>query len=118
MDRLEVKRAQAAQVTSEYGCEFRRILPWRNPGPSPEGMALGVVPPGGTTAPHEHEEFEHFLMLEGSAIVWVDGQGTECAVGDVVRVAPNTVHAIQNGSAHAPLKFLSLWSLETYAKEG
>jgi quercetin dioxygenase-like cupin family protein len=91
-------------------------LPWHDPGPSPEGMALAVVPPGRTTAPHDHEEFEHFVVLEGRAIFWVDGQSTECGVGDAVRVAPHIEHAIENASASQPLKYLSLWSLETFAK--
>ena len=116
MSALQIQRAHEARNTREYGCSFfRRLLPWGEPGPSSEGMALFGVPPGGTTQLHAHEEVEFFLVVQGTCSFLAGGQSHACAEGDVVRVPAHVEHAIQNLSHEHELKLVSLWSTRTFS---
>lgn len=114
MSDLDVKRAADAQPSVEYGCLLRRILPWDNPVPSPEGMGIATVPPGARTAPHCHDEWEHFVILQGKATVWIDGRAAELGEGDAIRVPPLATHSLENRSAAEALRFLTVWSMAVF----
>lgn len=114
MNAMQIQRCADAPVRQEYGCGFRRILPWQHAGPSDNGMGLAIVPPGGTTQPHEHDEHEHFVVVRGHGRVIVDGTSEPVAYGDVVVVSPGARHQFVNGSETESLDVLCLWTVEAF----
>jgi quercetin dioxygenase-like cupin family protein len=70
----------------------------------------GVVPPGVTVPMHSHEDAEDFYILAGTQEVLTQHpEGMEWAhayAGDYVRVAPGTMHAHRNVSAHAAVDLI------------
>jgi quercetin dioxygenase-like cupin family protein len=107
---VQIQRRDDATTTEEYGCTFRRILPWQRAGASDNGMGVATVAPGGATAPHTHDEFEHFLIMRGEGRACVDEESVGVAEGDVVVVTPGQMHHFENVSPQAPLEVLCLWS--------
>jgi mannose-6-phosphate isomerase-like protein (cupin superfamily) len=110
MSAIEIQRREDAIIADEYGCRFRRILPWRQRGASDDGMGIAIMPPGGATEPHEHDEVEHFLVIRGDGLVCVDGETASVASGDAVVVSPGQRHHFENPSADTSLEVLCLWT--------
>ncbi|WP_030607909.1 cupin domain-containing protein [Streptomyces sclerotialus] len=111
MSGIQIQRQAEAVVHEEYGCAFRRILPWQHTGPSDTGMGVCTVAPGGVTTPHSHEDHEHFYVVRGHGLVEVDGVRTEIGPGDALVVASQQTHHFTNLSATDELEMVSVWSL-------
>ncbi|MEX1080756.1 MAG: cupin domain-containing protein [Halofilum sp. (in: g-proteobacteria)] len=60
------------------------------------GSFVMSIAPGATTPPHEHQEIEEILVLEGD---FIDSDGTSFEPGDLISYAPGTRHwsTSQNG---------------------
>lgn len=106
----QIQRRADATLLDEYGCEFWRILPWGIDGSSENGMGLAIVPPGGRTEPHSHEEVEHFMVIRGECDAHVEQEPVSLQEGDVIEVQSGRVHHFHNTSASVPLELLCLWS--------
>jgi len=68
-------------------------LTWHNISYDPatgRGMMLVRFAPGAASLPHEHLDYEEFVMLEGDL---VDCDGTRYRAGDCVSLAPGSRHA-------------------------
>lgn len=59
---------------------------------------LAVVPPGASIGRHRHGpgEEEFYLVLEGTATMWRDGERLEVRRGDLVRNPPGAEHGLHN----------------------
>jgi mannose-6-phosphate isomerase-like protein (cupin superfamily) len=111
---VQIQRRDEAVMTEEYGCQFRRILPWQHSGPSDNGMGVAVVAAGSSTTPHAHAEFEHFFLVRGAGRVWVDGVAVEVSEGDVVVVSPHQLHYFDNTAGAQPMEVLCLWTMSAF----
>jgi mannose-6-phosphate isomerase-like protein (cupin superfamily) len=105
-----IRRREDAQYASEYGVRTRRLFPWpdrvntRRP-LTQAGCMYVLIGPGEAVAPHRHDEEETFIVLEGSAVLEVDGQRTRIAAGDVAYIPRHAEHALRNES---PCRFQML----------
>ncbi|MEY9863610.1 mannose-6-phosphate isomerase-like protein (cupin superfamily) [Catenulispora sp. GAS73] len=109
--RIQIQRRADAPTAREYGCDFRRILPWGRPGPSDTGMGVCTVAPDTATTAHSHEDFEHFYVIRGSGYVEVEGVRADIQPGDALVVEGDQVHRFVNTSTTEDLELLSVWSL-------
>jgi mannose-6-phosphate isomerase-like protein (cupin superfamily) len=114
MTGIQIQRSTEAVTEQEYGCSFRRILPWGSHGPSSTGMGVSTVAPGSVTQPHSHVDHEHFYVVRGSGYFVVDGERTPIGPGDALVVGSLQEHQIQNGSGTEVLELLSVWSLGAF----
>ena len=65
-----------------------------------------LFPPGTFVPPHVHPDQDEFIrVLEGSFDLWLDGEETSAAAGDLVRLPLGSRHGIFNRSA-APTRAL------------
>ncbi len=106
-----IQRRSEASLLDDYGCQFWRILPWDSSGPSENGMGLGIVPPGGRTELHSHEEVEHFMVVSGKCDAYVGDERIALQEGDVIKVQPGHSHYFENTSPSTSLELLCLWTL-------
>ncbi len=75
-----------------------RFLPLRRQlGVSSFGMNQIVLQPGQRGRIHRHENQEEvYLVLEGTLTLLIEGERTELAVGEVIRVAPQVRRQLVN----------------------
>lgn len=104
-----IKKANPDLFRIEYGCKFRRLLPWDSDGDSPWGSGWSIVEPGEHTTPHSHEETEVFVILSGRALMIVDEEKTQVLPGDVIMLKPGSVHSLRNESTTEKVEMLSMW---------
>ncbi|MFD9498287.1 cupin domain-containing protein [Streptomyces sp. NPDC060035] len=117
MSGIPIQRREDAVTQEEYGCAFRRILPWQSSGPSDTGMGVCTVAPGTATTPHSHEDHEHFYVVRGSGRVEVDGVRTDIAAGDALVVGSYLTHHFENASDTEELELVSVWSLGAFGEK-
>lgn len=106
---MQIQRASAAESKYEYGCDLRRLYPWRDVADPLWGGAIAVVRPGEATDPHSHDEEETFLVLGGQGEISIDGENAVLNRGDVVYLPRFSRHTIRNVSATEPLEFLTIF---------
>lgn len=111
MDNSVIKRSADARYTDEYGCTFRRLLPWNNTGSSDEGMAIAQIQPQTQTSPHSHDQVEYFYIINGKGTLFLDDTPIDVVEGDVIQSLPNTYHTIKNTSDNEELKVMCIWRL-------
>jgi len=64
---------------------------------------------GDTAAPHYHEDAKHFFfVLEGSAVMCVDGESIPVGPGDVAMIEEGEVHHFENPDP-GDFTFIELW---------
>jgi quercetin dioxygenase-like cupin family protein len=114
MTGIQIQRRADAVPEDEYGCAFRRILPWGRTGPSDTGMGVCTIAPGSASTPHSHEDHEQFYVVRGHGRAHMDGQSTEIAAGDALVVGSWQVHHFENGSATEELEMVSVWSMGAF----
>jgi len=73
------------------------------------GVALGLInlPAGqGYTFTHSHREQEEvYMVLEGSGLLWIDGEAVPLVAGDMVRVAAEARRALKSDD-DGPLRII------------
>jgi quercetin dioxygenase-like cupin family protein len=69
--------------------------------------------PGVAIPFHRHNCQESVMLLEGEAVLDIDGQETALAVHDTTFIPPNVPHRFRNLSATLPMKIL--WIYESTA---
>jgi quercetin dioxygenase-like cupin family protein len=62
-----------------------------------EGLTMGVarLPPGGSLRAHRHEQHEAYFILDGAAVVTIDGSARTVGPGVAVFIPGNAVHAVE-----------------------
>ncbi len=69
---------------------------------------LLTIAPGATNEKHRHAHESIFLVLQGQALLQIDGEEVALAEGDLAYVPRWSVHQTRNCSQEAPLRLLAL----------
>jgi mannose-6-phosphate isomerase-like protein (cupin superfamily) len=79
-------------------------------------IARVVVPPGEVLIAHAHGDMhELFIILEGTALMVVDGTPHDLSEGEAIVLAPSEAHELSNPSSE-PLVFLVAgWTVSSRA---
>jgi quercetin dioxygenase-like cupin family protein len=105
--------ATAVEAEMPPGGITRRILS-RIDGPTPDFetvIALAEIEPGFRVPRHIHPGIESATIVEGAAVLSVDGLGDRAvSAGDALQIAARTPHQLQNGDK--PLRIVSTYILE------
>jgi quercetin dioxygenase-like cupin family protein len=59
-------------------------------------VVLGVVAPGGLAERHAHDVEQAMYILDGRALVEVDGQSRECGPGTACFFPPGVAHRVES----------------------
>lgn len=61
------------------------------------GLTLGVsrLPPGGSLPTHRHAQHEAYLVLDGVAVVTIEGAASEVVPGTAVFIPGNARHSVE-----------------------
>jgi quercetin dioxygenase-like cupin family protein len=73
----------------------------------------GVTEPGAATPPHTHDREEVLVVLAGSGRASMDGEQVEVSAGDVLIVAPNTLHQLFGPADGEPLDAIAAMPIGT-----
>ncbi len=106
---MDMQAAADAVIRDEYGCDFRRLFPWKGKVESPWGSAWATVKPGTRTTRHSHDEEETFIILAGKGLMSVNDETKRVVKGDVVYLPPFSEHTLLNDSTTQPLEMLCIW---------
>ena len=64
-------------------------------------LGVGRLLPGEMLRAHRHEQAEVYLVLEGAAIVTIDGSAQAVGPGAAVFIAGNAVHSVESSGETA-----------------
>ncbi|HXU45550.1 MAG TPA: class I tRNA ligase family protein [Thermoanaerobaculia bacterium] len=104
-----IQRLDPAKFESAYGIKVQELYPWQGVAETPFGSAWAIVPPGGSTKHHTHQEGETFFVARGEGVMRVAEDVTSIRSGDVVFLPPFDHHTLENTSATEDLLFLTVW---------
>ena len=94
----------AEPFTTVDGSTIREILNVIHPPTARQSLAEASLPAGGTTQRHYHGEAEEiYFILEGTALMELDGETREVGPGDGILIPPGAWHQI---TAHDDLRLL------------
>lgn len=89
---------------------FRILLDEESVGAKQFALLVNEFGPGLASRAHRHATEEHaFYILEGGAIITIEGERIEAGVGDAVFVPPGAMHQIES-KAGGPLKYLVIYA--------
>ncbi len=98
------KRAEQVPFTTKDGSTIRSLLDLANAPVVQQSLAEATLPTGCATQRHYHRVSEElYYLLEGSAVMELDGSEREVGPGDAILIPPGAWHQI---TATAPLRFL------------
>lgn len=106
---MHFQRLDPALLEEAYGIQVQLLYPWKDVVEPPFGAAWAVVPPGGATKHHSHQEGETFIFTRGRGRMRIGDDVREVAAGDVVFQPPFESHVLENPSAEEELVFLTFW---------
>jgi len=90
--------------TTKDGSTIRSILDRTNAPVEKQSLAEATMTPGQSTDRHYHKLCEEFyFLLEGTALMELDGETREVAPGDAILIPPGARHQI---TAKTNLRFL------------
>jgi mannose-6-phosphate isomerase-like protein (cupin superfamily) len=90
--------------TTKDGSTIRSILDRTNAPVEKQSLAEATMTPGQSTDRHYHKLCEEFyFLLEGTALMELDGETREVAPGDAILIPPGARHKI---TAKTKLRFL------------
>ncbi|MGD9571172.1 MAG: cupin domain-containing protein [Thermoleophilia bacterium] len=114
---MEIRARDAATpfVTTD-GSTIRSLLDLSNAPVANQSLAEATIDAGGSTVRHWHRVAEEiYYIVEGSALMEIDGEEREVGVGDTILIPPGAWHAI-TASADGPVRLLCCcsppWSAE------
>ena len=84
-----------AQVAERGEAEWKTLI---SAGLTPSsGLTMGVarLPRGGSLHTHRHEQHEAYLVLDGTAVVTIDGMARPVEPGVAVFVPGNALHSVE-----------------------
>src|SRR3954447_26031071 len=85
----------ADQVAERGESEWRTLI---SAGLTPsEGLTMGIarLPQGGVLPTHRHEQHEAYLVLDGAAVVTVDGTARSVGRGFAVCIPGNALRSVE-----------------------
>lgn len=82
-----------------------------------DGLTAGIaqLEPGGHLALHRHDPAELYFLLEGEAVVTIDGAEFPVAAGACVFIPGDAEHGIRNESASL-VRFLYVFPSDSFAE--
>jgi methionyl-tRNA synthetase len=106
---MHIQRLDPEKLFEAYGIQVQMLYPWKDVVEPPFGAAWAVVPPGGSTKHHAHQEGETFFFVRGRGVMRVGDESTEVQPGDVCFHDPLDHHTLTNTSDSEELVFLTVW---------
>ncbi|GHC44249.1 cupin domain-containing protein [Roseibacillus persicicus] len=89
------KISEQAPFTTKDGSTIRSILDLSNAPVKMQSLAEATVPAGGATDRHYHKLSEEFyFLLEGKALMEIDGEESEVVPGDAILIPAGAWHQI------------------------
>ncbi|MDQ8189230.1 cupin domain-containing protein [Roseibacillus persicicus] len=89
------KISEQAPFTTKDGSTIRSILDLSNAPVKMQSLAEATVPAGGATDRHYHKLSEEFyFLLEGKALMEIDGEESEVVPGDAILIPAGVWHQI------------------------
>lgn len=90
------KLAEQPPFTTKDGSTIRSILDLANAPVAKQSLAEATVPAGGATERHYHRLSEEFyFLLEGKAVMEIDGKEKEVLPGDAILIPAGVWHQIR-----------------------
>lgn len=87
--------ANQPPFTTKDGSTIRSLLDLTNAPVQNQSLAEATLLPGAATQRHYHLVSEEFyLILEGAAVMEIDGQSRDVAPGDAILIPPGSWHQI------------------------
>ena len=90
---MHIMNIEQAKFSSAFGIDMAKILADKE---SSVSAAWGIVPVGGETTPHKHDEIEAFVILSGAGEIILDGQKHAVSAGTVIVFEPFEKHVLKN----------------------
>lgn len=106
---MHIQRLDSQKLFEAYGIQVQMLYPWEGVVEPPFGAAWAVVPPGGQTKHHAHQEGETFFFAKGQGTMRIGDDSHEVKAGDVVFQPPHHQHTLVNTSESEELLFLTVW---------
>jgi len=93
---MHTRRPDSIPYQTKDGSSIRELLhPGVHGGGGSLSLAEATVPRGGGTLPHLHRRSEEiYHVLRGRGVMFLDGTSFPLDVGDTVRIAPGSIHAL------------------------
>ncbi|WP_039455602.1 cupin domain-containing protein [Candidatus Jidaibacter acanthamoebae] len=104
-----VKRLENQEFKYEYGCLFRRLMPWEGTAKTSWGSGWVKLAPGEFTTPHNHSMSEIFIIISGQGTMTIGSDYTEVGKGDLIFIDANKTHHIRNTNANELLEVICIW---------
>lgn len=104
-----IKRKHKELIKYEYGVDLYRLYPWANVANPSWGSAIATIRPGESTTPHEHDEFETFIIINGSGDMIIENDVQAVYSGDVIFIPKNMNHQLINHSKEIELVFVTIF---------
>lgn len=102
-----------AQVAERGEAEWKTLI---SAGITPSsGLTMGVarLPRGGSLHPHRHEQHEVYFVLDGTAVVTIDGEAHSVEAGVAVFVPGNTLHSVE-ATGDARVRFAYVLAADSF----
>ena len=106
---MHIQRLDPEKLFEAYGVQVQMLYPWQDVVEPPFGAAWAVVPPGGQTKHHAHQEGETFFFAKGQGVMRIGDDSHEVKAGDVVFQPPFNHHILVNTSETEEMLFLTVW---------
>ncbi|GAA2559917.1 class I tRNA ligase family protein [Streptomyces levis] len=100
---MKITHYEPAALSAAFGIDMSAV-----PGFGP-GAGWGRVPAGGASDPHQHDEIEVFVIVQGTGDLLVDGERTPAAPGTVALFEPFETHVIENTGGEDLVFFDLYW---------
>jgi mannose-6-phosphate isomerase-like protein (cupin superfamily) len=85
----------AVPFTTADGSTIRELIHPNDTSAQNQSLAEATLPAGGATERHYHGVSEElYLILEGSAVMEIDGETREVAPGDAILIPPGAWHQV------------------------
>ena len=117
---MHIQRLDPEKLFEAYGIQIQMLYPWKDVVEPPFGAAWAVVPPGGSTKQHAHQEGETFFFTKGHGVMRIGDESVEVGPGSVCYHDPFDHHTLTNTSETEDLVFLTVWweDLRLWADKG
>src|SRR5882757_2616817 len=117
---MHIQRLDPEKLFEAYGIQIQLLYPWKDVVEPPFGAAWAVVPPGGSTKHHAHQEGETFFFVRGRGVMRIGDDEVEVGPGSVCFQTPFDHHTLTNSSDTEELHFLTVWweDLRLWAGKG
>lgn len=105
-----VRKFRTEEFKYEYGLDAVRTFPWQGIAP-PFAGGHCIVRPGEASLDHVNspsDEDEMFIVMDGEAVVVLDGVDHPVSRGDLVAIPRGISHYVRNDSSR-PFHFFTIW---------